>query len=1233
MPASEEFFRDQKKLHGVFAISAAGLLGATIWMMGADYLLEWKQYQNQWFKVRREKINDDIEAARKQQDSARLADVQAQLAKAKEDVAKQYAEARKIQAEISGGDATLLKAEESFKGAKADDAAINSQFDLMVTEIAKTREDGDAARVKLLEGKLVEIKKKVEASALKVLATNNRFDELRGVKKELEGKLAAIRKNVADLESRERNLTSDVDKLGRSRDSVGFNTGNMANDYGRWFASLPIIDGFMSPLRLRQTVHDNLPLDYNFKKVTRFDRCMTCHQGIDQAGFTGAEGVRQPFCSHPHLDLYVAPSSKHPVEKFGCTVCHQGQGSATSFAWASHTPDNSKERKEWTKEHGWFNNHFHEWPMFPTRFVEASCLKCHHDPYEIPEAKKLLLGYQTIQQQGCYGCHEISGYKDDGTAIGPNLRITAGTDTPDMKRKAFEKVGPNLKRVAEKLSPEFVASWIRNPNAFRPSTKMPHFYHQMDKGYYGEGPKDEFEFGVEPEGSKYSHAHKLENLAEAEIVAMTHYLMKTSQAYVADPKTNKLDSVKATGDAKKGKELFMTRGCVSCHNHADKDMPKLKEGRNFGPDLSQVAAKFDSPERKAWLASWIKNPAAYSPHTQMPSLQLSDQDSADIAAWLTSVPGKWEKDAKVPTADQLLTKTADGSVVDPVRDLVMSILVKSKPNKKAAAEDLAKMNREEQLSYLGKQTIGRLGCFACHNIVGFDDAKPIGVALNDWGKKDPHKLAFENAHELVEKEMRDDPNHFYHKNDIYVDAIHAHQREGFLMQKLREPRGYDFKKIRRWEDRTRMPKFNINDEEREAVATFVIGLVAEEINRSFVYNPPKPKRDAIHGMNLLHRYNCVACHVIKPGEYTMELSDKLAASLSAAGKSALDADFTEAMVAAHNGWSVDPKSISKGNKITFKGLPEGAQNPDDAENPEDPDQFFRLWYASSVKGQVVPSGLKFGAPLSTAKKAKIVPPVGGSYAFSLVDYLISKSANPNNPAERDTAWGKAPPPLIRQGERVQTNWLYRFLRDPQMIRPAVVLRMPKFNYREGDVEALANFFAAHDGVAYPYIEVGQREETYLQAKDAKLGASHLEAGWKLLNNQNLCIKCHQMGGKQPAGKPEEQGPSLVRAHERLRPDWMIRWIANPKRFAPYTAMPVNFDKTKSLYQEEFKGSSLDQAEATRDALLNYGRILETLMAKNVATAPAPATPAPGPAAAPANPPAAAPAGAASKGTN
>ena len=64
----------------------------------------------------------------------------------------------------------------------------------------------------------------------------------------------------------------------------------------------------------------------------------------------------------------------------------------------------------------------------PKRFVESSCLKCHHQVTDLissdnrNEAPKLLRGYNLIKENGCFGCHEIAGRKG-GRQIGPDLRL------------------------------------------------------------------------------------------------------------------------------------------------------------------------------------------------------------------------------------------------------------------------------------------------------------------------------------------------------------------------------------------------------------------------------------------------------------------------------------------------------------------------------------------------------------------------------------------------------------------------------------------------------------------------------------------------------------------------------------------------------------------------------------------------------------------------------------------
>ena len=55
--------------------------------------------------------------------------------------------------------------------------------------------------------------------------------------------------------------------------------------------------------------------------LNRVDRCTTCHQGME---WKGLDNVAHPFKSHPQEILKT-----HPLEQYGCTVCHGGQGFAT----------------------------------------------------------------------------------------------------------------------------------------------------------------------------------------------------------------------------------------------------------------------------------------------------------------------------------------------------------------------------------------------------------------------------------------------------------------------------------------------------------------------------------------------------------------------------------------------------------------------------------------------------------------------------------------------------------------------------------------------------------------------------------------------------------------------------------------------------------------------------------------------------------------------------------------
>jgi len=332
---------------------------------------------------------------------------------------------------------------------------------------------------------------------------------------------------------------------------------------------------------------------------------------------------------------------------------------------------------------------------------------------------------------------------------------------------------------------------------------------------------------------------------------------------------------------------------------------------------------------------------------------------------------------------------------------------------------------------------------------------------------------------------------------------------------------------------------------------------------------------------------------------------------------------------------------------------------------------------------------------------------GGTFGENLPKYLQAKDAEM---FKDNYAKASSPPALYYEGERVQSAWLYKFLLNPQPIRPMVVLKvMPKFNMSPDEARMIVDYFGAVEkrknpgiGLTFPFLDAPQSDPEYgrhksqeyvdrlkkndklykarvaelrsiweRQAKDEltrseenvkgletsinalrevekaekddakkkdraaavkqaldlkqkaeeELGQlrkrttdkkaleeyqnkllaqwerddAYWTDGFRLVANTNICLSCHQVGN-YPAAKPRnEQGPPLALAAERLRPEWMKRWIANPQRYLVYpSAMPQNFpaDKSGEDWYQYFYGDSLQQATAARDVLFNLPRVAD-----------------------------------------
>ncbi len=228
------------------------------------------------------------------------------------------------------------------------------------------------------------------------------------------------------------------------------------------------------------------------------------------------------------------------------------------------------------------------------------------------------------------------------------------------------------------------------------------------------------------------------------------------------------------------------------------------------------------------------------------------------------------------------------------------------------------------------------------------------------------------------------------------------------------------------------------------------------------------------------------------------------------------------------------------------------------------------------------------------------PPVGGDLARLIHPVVLAAQRQVNPNAKCADAWGWVPPPLAGEGRKVQTDWLHDFLLDPYPIRPAVVLRMPKFNMSSAEASKLANYFAAVEGEEYPYEFDTRTRDSYLAAAESEF-PGRLDDALRIVTNGNFCVKCHKLGDFTPQGTDRDMAPQLGQVYRRLRPEFLQAWLSNPKRLLPYTGMPVNFPVDKTLDPKVImgdkgplitEGESPDHVDAVVDLLLNYDRYVK-----------------------------------------
>ncbi|MBT3981339.1 MAG: c-type cytochrome [Bacteriovoracaceae bacterium] len=398
-------------------------------------------------------------------------------------------------------------------------------------------------------------------------------------------------------------------------------------------------------------------------------------------------------------------------------------------------------------------------------------------------------------EAGCVKCHQGKEFipQADRLNKGRQLVQTYGC-YGCHKIKGWEhlrKPGPSLYKISSKVSKEWTKNWVWFPRHFNPKTKMPHYFNQSNNS--------------KPEFLK-------KNVAE--VNSIVEYLFKNSKSFSPFTRYN-------GGNADKGKALIQNVGCISCHQVEGIGNDFNKVGSKKGPYLTGLGSKVSGD----WLVSWLMRPSHYQEDTVMPSFRLSKREASDMTSYLLTLKNKKFSEMKFSDLDRS------------VRDELLLEYFSSFDTIAVAKTKLAGLDDHQRTLELGKRSIGKFGCYSCHNIDGFEGRSPIGVDLTNEGSKPVTQLAF--GHEHIE-----------HKRDVW------------FKNHMLNPRRWDRGNNKGFKDLLRMPNFFMSEEDADLLTVFLLGQNSEKVPMAGQKNLNEYEVAEEKGHRVMSKYNCYGCHNI-----------------------------------------------------------------------------------------------------------------------------------------------------------------------------------------------------------------------------------------------------------------------------------------------------------------------------------------------------------------------------------
>jgi len=338
MPATEQTWRNLKLLHVVFAASAVALLVATVFMLTGDHNRPWKKYAREFRELETWNAQSRIDEQDSKAYETRRDELEAALGEARRadldgDLARAFiAEVRTVAEDAQAADRAELDIDQLQSQQDADQRLV-IRGDLLarlrdIVKRTKFREDNIAGALKLRRAELDKNRADYELAVAEE-APADRQAALLGVADSKRQQVTDANLAFQAANTHRKKLETLLGQMTRAEDeaakAVADHRGKLAQlqktlaqrepNAGKSLLELPVLEAFNSPIRVDQIWLPQLTLNNNFRDVARFDRCTTCHRGMDKS-MPGAPS-EPGYPEAQTVQLTLATPAARPEQKAG----------------------------------------------------------------------------------------------------------------------------------------------------------------------------------------------------------------------------------------------------------------------------------------------------------------------------------------------------------------------------------------------------------------------------------------------------------------------------------------------------------------------------------------------------------------------------------------------------------------------------------------------------------------------------------------------------------------------------------------------------------------------------------------------------------------------------------------------------------------------------------------------------------------------------------------------------